>query len=114
MAARPIGNIHFPIDGVRYRSQVDAHTYFRAGAWINGTVGGALDEAATRWPQKIAIVDDQRRITFAEWNVESRRLAAGLRALGLLPGDRAIFQLGTVSETAIALCACFLAGIVPV
>ena len=34
--------------------------------------------------------------------------------LGLRPGDRALFQMGSVGETAIALLACAKAGVVPV
>jgi salicylate---[aryl-carrier protein] ligase len=41
-------------------------------------------------------------------------LAAALLGLGLVTGDRAIFQLGTNVETAIVLIACFKAGIIPV
>ena len=44
----------------------------------------------------------------------TERLAAALLELGLAPGDRAIFQLGTTVETAVVLLACYKAGIVPV
>lgn len=53
-------------------------------------------------------------MTFAELDEKSSRLAAGLRAIGLRPGDRAIFQMGTGIQTALALFGCFKAGILPV
>ena len=34
--------------------------------------------------------------------------------IGLKPGDRAIFQLGTVKEIVVALFGCFKASVVPV
>src|SRR3954471_18456052 len=57
---------------------------------LNDTLGGALDKAAERWPdQEAVIVRDQNvRLTFSELRREADRLAAGLIALGLQPGDR--------------------------
>jgi fatty-acyl-CoA synthase len=53
-------------------------------------VSGVLDEAATRYPDKDALVvaDQGVRWSWQELRERSRRLAAGLLALGLEPGDR--------------------------
>ncbi len=58
---------------------------------LNDTLGGALDKAAERWPDREAVVvrDRNIRLTFAELRREADRLAGGLIALGLKPGDRA-------------------------
>ena len=56
----------------------------------------------------------ERRLTYAELDEATERLGAALLELGLAPGDRALFQMGTVIETAIALFGCFKAGLVPV
>src|SRR6202044_3003276 len=57
---------------------------------LNDTLGGALDKAAARWPDQEAVVvrDSEVRLTFAVLRHEVDRLAAGLIALGLNPGDR--------------------------
>jgi fatty-acyl-CoA synthase len=54
------------------------------------TLGRCLDKAATRWPQQEAVVvrDQGIRMTFAELRSQADRLAAGLIALDLQPGDR--------------------------
>ena len=57
---------------------------------LNDTIGGCLDKAAQRWPDREAVVvrDQNVRMTFAQLRREAERLAAGLIALGLQPGDR--------------------------
>ncbi|HZM04937.1 MAG TPA: AMP-binding protein, partial [Candidatus Saccharimonadales bacterium] len=57
---------------------------------LNDTIGGCLDKAASRWPDREAVVvrDQNMRMTFATLRQEADRLAAGLIALGLGPGDR--------------------------
>jgi fatty-acyl-CoA synthase len=57
---------------------------------IYQTIGARFDEAAARWPEREAFVvcDQGVRLTFAEMKREVDRLAAGLLALGLQPGDR--------------------------
>jgi fatty-acyl-CoA synthase len=70
-----------------------AGSYFhRASATplLSDALGGALDKAAERWPDRQAVVvrDQGIRLAFAELRREVDRLAAGLIALGLKPGDR--------------------------
>jgi fatty-acyl-CoA synthase len=57
---------------------------------LNDTIGGCLDKASSRWPNREAVVvrDQNVRMTFATLRQEADRLAAGLIALGLVPGDR--------------------------
>lgn len=107
-------DIAYPIDGVVYPDQARAEAALASGAWIASTVGDALRATARRYPQRTAFIGDERSIGFAELDEATERLGAALLTLGLEPGDRAIFQLGTTVETAIALLACFKAGIVPV
>jgi long-chain acyl-CoA synthetase len=51
-------------------------------------LGQVLPEAASRFGDKTAIVCAGRAFTFRELNVLSARLAASLRGLGVMPGDR--------------------------
>jgi salicylate---[aryl-carrier protein] ligase len=106
--------VEHPIAGVTYPAPARAEAGLASGAWIASTVGDALRATARRHPQRPAFIGDDRPIDFAQLDEATERLGAALLGLGLVPGDRAIFQLGTTVETAIALLACFKAGIVPV
>ncbi len=103
-----------PIEGVVYRGQEEAAGWFKAGAWIDMTAGDALREAAQRWGPRDAIVSGGRRLSFTDFDALSERLGAALLEHGLPPGGRVMFQMGNEIETAIALFACFKAGLVPV
>ena len=70
-----------------------AQSYFHRASpmsLLNDTLGRALEKAAECWPDQEAVVvrDQGARLTFAELNREVDRLATGLIALGLKPGDR--------------------------
>ena len=70
-----------------------ARSYFHRTSSVqllNDTLGGALDKASERWPDREAVVvrDQDVRLSFAALRREVDRLAAGLIALGLAPGDR--------------------------
>jgi fatty-acyl-CoA synthase len=86
-------------DGLRRRVSREAvmtgttRSYFHRTSTLpllNNTLGGALDSAAERWPEQEAVVvrDQDVRLTFAALRHEVDRVAAGLIALGLKPGDR--------------------------
>ena len=110
---RTIGPLR-PMPGVIYADTERAAYYLESGAWERQTLGEALRSAAKDAPERTAFVCEQHRISFAELDKRAERLAQGLRALGLQVHDRAMFQMGTTIETAIALFGCFKAGIVPV
>jgi fatty-acyl-CoA synthase len=57
---------------------------------LHRTVGDALGFAAERWPQREALVVCHQgvRLSYRELNDQVDRLARGLLACGLLPGDR--------------------------
>ncbi|GCB03623.1 class I adenylate-forming enzyme family protein [Ralstonia sp. SET104] len=52
------------------------------------TIAGAVATHARLTPFKLGTRDSHRSLTFAQWHDRSRKLAAGLRALGLRKGDR--------------------------
>ncbi|MDH1254278.1 AMP-binding protein [Comamonas thiooxydans] len=109
-----MNHIEHPIPGVVYPTQARADAALASGSWISSTVGDVLRKTAQQYPQRMAFIGDERCISFAELDDATERLGAALLDLGLNPGDRAIFQLGTTIETVIALLASFKAGIVPV
>lgn len=52
------------------------------------TIGGLLRASALRHANRVAVVDDERSLTYRQWLDRSARLANGFRAAGIAPGDR--------------------------
>jgi pyochelin biosynthesis protein PchD len=102
------------IPGVIYPPAERAAASLANGAWVGSTVGDALRATAAVHPDRSAFIGEGRTVNFRELDELSERLGAALLNIGLMTGDRAIFQLGTNVETAIVLLACYKAGIVPV
>lgn len=102
------------IEGVHYVEPQQADAYRASGAWLWSTLGNELRLAARDVPDKPYIVAGDRSLSFAEVDAQSESLAAALLASSLNPGDRALFQVGTVPELVIAIFGCLKAGIVPV
>ncbi len=107
-------HVNHPVEGVAYAPDGLADDWIESGAWCDLTVGDALRRTARTQPDQPAFISDERTVTFRELDEDTDRLAAALLAMGLLPGDRAMFQLGTTVETAVALVGCYKAGVVPV
>lgn len=103
-----------PIDGVVYTDPEQARRYLDQGAWVNASVGDVLRDTARRLPNKPALITDDGNLTFGELDSQTDRLAAALLDMGLRTADKVIFQVGNNIETALAVIACFKAGIVPV
>ena len=94
--------------------------------WATWFVGGQLNMAwncvgrwASRTPDALAAVGETEdgeatQLTYAELWRETCRLAAGLRSLGVEPGDRVALCLPMVAEAVVALHACTLVGAVVV
>src|SRR6218665_3131377 len=59
----------------------------------DATLGECLRRWASRHAHRTALVDEDPRISFAQLARRVDRLAAGLHALGLRRGDRAMVQL---------------------
>ena len=57
-----------------------------AATWLN--VGDILRVNAKKFPDRMALKDSRRSLTFKEYNERSCRLANGLQKLGLKKGDR--------------------------
>ena len=53
------------------------------------SVGQVLEKSAAVSPDKIAVVDGERRITYEDLNATANSLAAGLDEIGFKKGDRA-------------------------
>ena len=103
-----------PIAGVSYRTGSEVLAHYRSGAWLRMTIGDAARRAGTLHRDRPFLIAEGSSTSFGDFDVLTERLAVALLNEGLAPGDRAIFQMGTTPDTAIALVGCFKAGVVPV
>jgi long-chain acyl-CoA synthetase len=69
-----------------------------------------LDDAVARWPQAEALVDGTRRWNYRELKRDALRLAVGLHARGVLPGERVALFSDNRAEFVLALLACVRLG----
>src|SRR5258706_6195015 len=76
--------------------------YSSSGHWPNQIITDYLDRAAAATPDKIAIVDSRRSITYRELRALTDRCAHGLLALGLRPSEVISIQLPNWIEFAVA------------
>lgn len=100
------GYVPFPTEvGEAYRA---------AGYWDGRALGELLRETARRHPHRPALLEADGVRSYAWLDAESDRMAHGLLALGISPGDRVVVQLPNVPEFATVLFGLLRAGIIPV
>lgn len=78
------------------------------------TIADALDVAAGRWGERIAIVDDGQRYSYGELRLRALAAAGGLAALGVGKGDRVAICLPNGMDWAVAFFGAIYAGAVVV
>jgi len=78
------------------------------------TVGDLLDHAAARWPDRTAIVDGDRRHSYAELRHQARQFGSSLIGLGVRPGDRVAIWMPNSAEWVISFFGAVYAGAVVV
>jgi 2,3-dihydroxybenzoate-AMP ligase len=88
--------------------------YRELGFWSERTIGEELEAVAAECPDRAAIVDPVRSLSYAELDRRSSAIAAGLLELGLRVGERVVFQTSNRVETVEAWYGCLKAGVVPV
>src|SRR5438874_11787445 len=70
-----------------------------------------LFDVARRVPQQPAVSDDRHAWNYAEFAERVARMAGGLRARGLAPGDRVLLALENCGEFFELLFGCWAAGL---
>jgi len=78
------------------------------------TIGSMLDVVARYQPEKIAVIFEDQRITYRDLNREANKLANGLRARGIAPGDRVLLFMQNSLMLVTAYAAILKAGAVVV
>ncbi|WP_330228266.1 AMP-binding protein [Nocardia sp. NBC_00508] len=94
-----------------------AHTaaeYRAAGYWTGRPLGDLLRATTRRHPLRPALLDAKGAQTYADVDAAADRMAHGLLALGIAPGDRVVVQLPNVPEFLTVLFGLLRAGIIPV
>jgi mycobactin salicyl-AMP ligase len=91
--------------------------YREAGYWRDELLGELPRQWSRRWPQAPAVIDgraDGPRLSFADLDQRVDETAAGLRGLGIEPGDRVVVQLPNTVDFVVVFFALIRAGAVPV
>ncbi len=91
-----------------------ARRYRQQGYWANITLYGMLLRSAAATPDRVALIDDRWRVTYAELRLAVDRLAGRLIDLGFRSLDRVVFQLPNSIEFVIAFFALVKIGVIPV
>ncbi|MFG2583965.1 AMP-binding protein [Streptomyces malaysiensis] len=79
--------------GTRYPEPHVSEAYRRSGAWEGRVLAGALDEAAEKWPSRVAVADAHGQLTFAELRGAAAGLAREIADAGTTAGDVVSVQL---------------------
>ncbi|MBN1178441.1 MAG: AMP-binding protein [Anaerolineae bacterium] len=69
-----------------------------------------LERSAARYPDKTALICDDRRLTYAQVDAQANQLAHALRAAGIARGDRVAVWLPNSVEAVVAIFAALKAG----
>src|SRR5688500_2442335 len=102
------------LDGfVPYPEDVAAR-YRAAGYWTDETMPEPLFATIARIPAKNAIIAGDTTLTYAELGDRIRRIAAGLRHLGIGRGDRAVVHLPNIPAFIAFVYAFWEIGAIPV
>ncbi|QXJ22622.1 AMP-binding protein [Actinomadura graeca] len=92
----------------------DAARYRAAGYWRGETYPELLERMAATFGDRVAVVDDDRRLSYRELAEEAGRAARGLRDLGLSAGDRVLVQLPNRAEFLVLWFGLLNLGAIPV
>jgi cyclohexanecarboxylate-CoA ligase len=95
---------------VRWDDERAVDAYAR-GWWVSGTLADSLREAAQRTPQRVALVDGDRRVDCQSLCRQATALAHALHAR-IAPGSVVSFMLPNWHEAAVIYLAATLAGMV--
>ncbi|OWA00199.1 2,3-dihydroxybenzoate-AMP ligase [Streptomyces sp. CS113] len=95
-------------------SEAEAARYRAAGHWQGVNFGARLRASAAAHGGRVALVDGERRWTYAELDAEADRVAHGLGGLGIGRGDRVVVQLPNRAEFLLVWFGLQRLGAVPV
>lgn len=94
-----------PADASRYRAQ---------GYWQDRSLAAEFAAVFQRYAERTALIDGERRYTYAQLDAASSNLALNLLELGLRPLDRVVPTLPNVAEFVILYLALQKLGCIPI
>ncbi|MCH8266666.1 MAG: AMP-binding protein [Acidobacteria bacterium] len=102
------------LDGCTPWPEEFVRRYVREGYWQNKTLGELLEDTARAFPDKTAVADGARKVSYSDLSRLSTRLAVHLLKQGLQPGDIVLLQLPNVWEFVVVFFALHKIGVIPV
>ncbi len=91
-----------------------ARAYRAAGYWQDISLGEMLERRIDAHPDKIALVQDDRRVSYAQLGEKIDALALQFWDCGLRPTDRVVMQLPNSIEFVVVFFALLRCGVIPV
>ena len=80
--------------------------YRQAGAWQDRTIAQLVEAVAEETPERLALCDQSRRLSYAEVVAESGNFARFLLEAGVRPGEAVAIQSGNRVELGLVHLAC--------
>ncbi|MEV4339066.1 AMP-binding protein [Streptomyces sp. NPDC049590] len=100
------------LDGCTPWPESAAARYRAEGYWTQEVLGRLPDDAGRA--ARTAVVTPERTVTHGQLDLAADRMAAGLSALGIAPGDRVVVQLPNGADMVVLCLALFRLGALPV
>src|SRR5260370_37670833 len=91
-----------------------AERYRERGYWADKSLAQEFKVVFERYAERVALIDRDRSITYAELDRLSSNLALHLLGAGLAPLDRVVVQLPNVAEFVILYFALHKGGCIPI
>jgi 2,3-dihydroxybenzoate-AMP ligase len=88
--------------------------YRKLDLWSERTIGEAFAAAAAAYGDREAVVDPERRVSYAELDRRSNAIASGLLGLGMDVGDRVLFQATNTVALTEAWYGVLKGGMIPI
>ena len=102
------------LDGVVRFPPEFAARYRAKGYWEDRSLRETFDQISHRYHTRVAVVDGERTVTYAQLDERATRLALNLLDEGFRPGDRVVVQLPNVVEFVYFYLALQKIGCIPI
>ncbi|WP_447739849.1 AMP-binding protein [Pseudomonas laurentiana] len=114
VSGAPVRHVAAPIPGVVYPPQGELDRYLDQGVLGFETLADGFRSIARQYPDNVALLGPNLRITYQELDARSTRLAGAFLKQGLQPLDPVVFQLRDSEQLVVAFLACLKAGLIPI
>jgi 2,3-dihydroxybenzoate-AMP ligase/mycobactin salicyl-AMP ligase len=102
------------LEGFTPYKKEDADKYNRLRWWAGIPLGDYLNKAADIYPDKEALVDGEKHVTYGQLKTQTDKLAIGFIDLGIKPLDRVLVQLPNWAEFIYTYFALQKIGAIPI